>query len=283
MRVLSTLALCSLSTLLSAQLVINEIDYDQPGTDNAEYIELKNIGDTPYPLSTIFVLLYNGSSGLGAQYGSISDPTWPDLAPGDYFVICGNQSLTLNCDYPASSTTNFVQNGPTDAIVLINTNDQIVDMVSYGGSLFGYTEGTGTSQIDTNDQDGISLNRWPDGNDTNDNDADFVVGCPSPGTTNVLDPINCVIIAGISTVETGPTFSVRPTGDDQLRVTMGAQVSGAVSFSVFAADGSLVRQHNVPGQANATWSFSVADRQGQLLLLQANSAKGTFTRRVVVP
>ena len=30
----------------SAQLVINEIDYDQPSTDTAEFIEIKNTGAT---------------------------------------------------------------------------------------------------------------------------------------------------------------------------------------------------------------------------------------------
>ena len=30
----------SLSTILNAQLFINEIDYDQPGTDASEFVEL---------------------------------------------------------------------------------------------------------------------------------------------------------------------------------------------------------------------------------------------------
>jgi len=268
----------------SAQVVINEVDYDQIGTDNAEYIEIKNIGTTVYPMQYLTVLLINGSSGTGVQYASISNPSWQPLAPGAYFVICGNQSLTLNCDHPGPSITNLVQNGPMDAIVLVDVNDNVVDVLSYGGTLPGYVEGTGTTATDTNDQDGISLNRWPDGNDTNDNNADFVVGCPSPGTANVLDSVNCVLVASVASIDAGPSFTVRPSADgSELMVFMGASVSGSVSFSVFAADGALVLQQNVPGQANASWSFSTADRHGQLLFLQANSAKGSFTRRVVVP
>ncbi len=118
----------------------------------------------------------------------------------------------------------------------------------------------------------------------NDNNAVFVVGCPSPGTANVLDSVNCVLVASVASIDAGPSFTVRPSADgSELMVFMGASVSGSVSFSVFAADGALVLQQNVPGQANASWSFSTADRHGQLLFLQANSAKGSFTRRVVVP
>src|SRR4029079_11644454 len=35
----------------SAQVVINEIDYDQPGTDTAEFVELKNVGTISVNLS----------------------------------------------------------------------------------------------------------------------------------------------------------------------------------------------------------------------------------------
>lgn len=285
MRPVLLFAIALIALNASAQVVINEVDYDQIGTDNAEYIEIKNIGTTDYPMQYLTVLLINGSSGAGVQYASISDPSWPALAPSDYFVICGNQSLTLNCDHPGSTVTNLVQNGPMDAIVLVNSNnDEILDVLSYGGTLPGYVEGTGTTATDTNDQDGISLNRWPDGNDTNDNNADFVVGCPSPGTANILDPVNCVIVASVAAIDAGPSFTVRPSADgSELMVFMGASVSGPVSFSVFTADGAMVHQQNVPGQANASWSFSTADRHGQLLFLQANSAKGSFTRRVVVP
>jgi hypothetical protein len=60
------LTLVSLTPALEAAsttLVINEIDYDQPGTDAAEFIELKNVGSSAIGLSGYSVELVNGNGG----------------------------------------------------------------------------------------------------------------------------------------------------------------------------------------------------------------------------
>ena len=44
-------------------LVINEVDYDQPGTDTAEFVELKNTGSSAVDLGELTLELVNGSSG----------------------------------------------------------------------------------------------------------------------------------------------------------------------------------------------------------------------------
>ena len=55
------LALTSCFTLSShAAVVINEIDYDQPGTDRAEFIELFNAGSSAISLDNYTIDLING-------------------------------------------------------------------------------------------------------------------------------------------------------------------------------------------------------------------------------
>jgi hypothetical protein len=48
----------------STTLVINEIDYDQPSTDTAEFLEISNISTAPVNLNGSTVELVNGSDGL---------------------------------------------------------------------------------------------------------------------------------------------------------------------------------------------------------------------------
>ncbi|MGA9534211.1 MAG: hypothetical protein WBR18_15950, partial [Anaerolineales bacterium] len=43
-------------------LVINEVDYDQPGTDMAEFVEIKNTGESAVDLSLATLVLVNGSN-----------------------------------------------------------------------------------------------------------------------------------------------------------------------------------------------------------------------------
>ena len=48
---------------LSTTVVINEVDYDQAGTDAAEYLELKNVSSSAIALDPYVVELVNGASG----------------------------------------------------------------------------------------------------------------------------------------------------------------------------------------------------------------------------
>ncbi|MCO6451230.1 MAG: lamin tail domain-containing protein, partial [Caldilineales bacterium] len=89
-------------------LVINEIDYDQPSTDTAEFVELKNGGANPIDLDPYILQFVNGSG--GALYDSIDLPAIV-LAPGDYFVVCANAATVSNCDLDDGPDTNFIQNG----------------------------------------------------------------------------------------------------------------------------------------------------------------------------
>lgn len=273
-----------LSVTTHAQIVINEVDYDQPSTDNAEYVEIKNIGSTPYPLSGVAVMMFNGSSGTAVEYRNFSNPEWPDLMPGDYFVICGNLSLVLNCDAEVSPATNLIQNGPRDAIALVDVGTmEVLDALSYGGDLEGYTEGTGSTEVDSNSEGLLALSRWPDGNDTDDNDADFTISCPTPGLVNDVELANCGVNTGIAMARNDNSLFIIPSpgGDHLLLYMQGA--AGQVNYQVFTTDGSLVAEQHGLAAEKSTWSLPTNGLHGQLLLIRATTGSGSVTKKVMLP
>jgi len=169
-------------------LVINEIDYDQPGTDTAEFVEIKNTGTEPLNLAGFELVFVNGSG--GSIYNTIALPA-VDLAAGDYFVVCANAATVLGCDLDASPDTNFIQNGSPDAVAL-SFGGVILDTVSYeGNTVAPYTEGSGTGLEDFSGTAFGGISRFPDGVDTDVNNVDLSFRCITPGAPNSADSAGC--------------------------------------------------------------------------------------------
>ncbi len=181
-------------------LVINEIDYDQPGTDTAEFIELKNVSAAPLDLSGFALELVNGTGGGAFVYNTIALPA-VSLAPGDYFVVCANAANTIGCDLDVTPDTNLIQNGSPDAVAL-TAGGTIVDTVSYEGDTGApYTEGSGAGLEDDSSggsggpNENKSISRLPDGVDTDQNNVDFSLRCATPGAANTSDAADCPSVA----------------------------------------------------------------------------------------
>ncbi|MCB9353510.1 MAG: lamin tail domain-containing protein [Lewinellaceae bacterium] len=173
----------SIGVCYPATIVINEVDYDQVDADEMEFVELKNISASAVNLDAYTLELVNGSS--GAVYATVDLPD-VNLAPGDYFVICGNGSTVPNCDFNfTGALADRIQNGAPDAMRLLLNNSIIVDALSYEGSVSGAVEGSGTGLTDNNTTAGVGLSRIPDGNDSDQNNSDFKLSCITPGTANV--------------------------------------------------------------------------------------------------
>jgi len=83
----------SFDTTPPPPLVVNEIDYDQAGTDAAEFIEIRNNGGAPVNLDPIVVELVNGNLGGATVYQTINLPNVV-LPAGAYYVICANNTTT---------------------------------------------------------------------------------------------------------------------------------------------------------------------------------------------
>ena len=186
---LNLLALTSSMALTSnAAIVINEIDYDQPGTDTAEFIELFNSGSSTVSLNNFSIDLINGRD--SSTYRSI-DLSGFNISANDYFVVCGDASLVANCNHSFTTTTGWMQNGAPDAVALYENNN-LLDSLSYEGELQPFTEGTVLSISDSN-TDILSFSRIPTGYDSGDNEFDFQSGCLTPGSANISGVGDCSV------------------------------------------------------------------------------------------
>jgi len=169
-----------------ASVVINEIDYDQPGTDNAEFIELFNSGITTISLDNFSVDLINGSN--SSTYRNI-DLSGFSINSNSYFVICSDASTVANCNYSFTTSNGWFQNGAPDAVGLYE-NSILLDSLSYEGLLSPFTEGGSLTITDSNSET-LSLARITDGIDSNNNALDFQLSCITPGTANLGGSGNC--------------------------------------------------------------------------------------------
>jgi len=191
---IKTLA-CASSVIISsiafnshAAIIINEIDYDQPGTDTAEFIELFNSGGSSISLDNYSIDLINQNS--SSVYRSI-DLSGFSIAASGYFVICGGTGTVSNCDYSFTARNSWFQNGTKDAIALYE-NTTLLDSLSYEGPVAPFTEGDALIAKDNNS--GIlSLARISSGIDTDNNNLDFQLGCITPGSANIAGTGNCSV------------------------------------------------------------------------------------------
>jgi predicted extracellular nuclease len=177
------LALPAAAPAASDTLVINEVDYDQPSTDAAEFLELKNVSGSPINLDPYSVELVNGSNAAAAVvYHTVELPD-VDLAAGDHLLVCTTGATTANCDVRSGSS---IQNGDPDAIAL-RLGEALIDTVSYGGNTVApYTEGAGAVRDTAAGAEGIS--RCPDGTDSDRNSVDFALRPITPGASNSCAP-----------------------------------------------------------------------------------------------
>jgi hypothetical protein len=182
----------------SSRLVINEVDYDQVGTDSAEYIEVFNPSGSSASLAGIQLVLINGSTGVA--YDTIDLSLASSLAGGHYLVIAG-----ATVAVPPSAmkldpvwSTDQIQNGAPDGIALVDSvTHTVLDALSYEGPITAATitdfpaavslvEGTvlATSVADSNTAI-RALCRMPNGQDSNDAATDWTeCATLTPGAAN---------------------------------------------------------------------------------------------------
>jgi Lamin Tail Domain len=160
-----------------ARLVINEVDYDQVGTDADGFVEIHNVGDVAVDLANIDLVAVNG--GDSSEYAR--EQLTGTLSAGGHLAV----AIEL-------------QNGAPDGLALLD-GTTLLDALSYegaitaatiGGQTYNLVEGTvlPTSVEDSNTVAG-SLIRNPDGRDTNDAAADWAFTTTvTRGAANVLTP-----------------------------------------------------------------------------------------------
>ncbi len=147
-----TVALSLSHAALAAPVFINEFHYDNAGTDSGEGLEVAALAGTN--LDNWQLLFYNGSD--GGIYKSLE--------------LSGTISDQDNGYGVLGFAVTGIQNGPADAFALVNPLGNVLDFISYEGSLTA-TEGpaNGLTSLDVGLQElpdsllGLSLQRQGSG------------------------------------------------------------------------------------------------------------------------
>ncbi|HQU72371.1 MAG TPA: FlgD immunoglobulin-like domain containing protein [Calditrichia bacterium] len=185
-RMLWIILVLTLAFSLQAQVYINEVDYDQTGTDTGEFIEL--VGPDNTSLDGYAIELVNGSSGAVYLTIDLTGQAIPadNVSGYGFFVISYDANPVANTDLGVAGFT--IQNGAPDGLVL-KLNGTVVDGFSYEGAITNNADFTAGMAI-TPEESGAdvdnSLGRLTLGFDANNQNQYFAQtpALPSPGEIN---------------------------------------------------------------------------------------------------
>jgi hypothetical protein len=191
----------------NADLIINEVYFDQPGTDTGTETFVEVIapiqGWEDIPLDGYVLRAVNGLNGMDYIYTLDANNT-PTLNGIDFsgtnlndgadglVVVCNIDTaapaLLALCTVPFEGTD--FQNGPDNFV--LEYRGRVIDAVGYGTfTAPAVFVGEGTPKAFSSSGAGKSLSRWPisdpsKDNDTDDNSVDFHLNTPSPAQDNPI-------------------------------------------------------------------------------------------------
>ncbi len=192
------------SPAASSTLVVNEVDYRQPGApDDAEFVEIKNVGTGAIDVAGYDLALVDVNGTVYWRQALAVTPTL--LAAGAYYVLCDDAGRVPGCHraikgwtlQDASDSQSFAN---AVAIILRAGGvraDLLVDSVAYDGVVPGtfngqpWTETLAVSPADDDSDAHLGISRDPDGRDNDANSRDFQLRCVTPGGANTGDKPPC--------------------------------------------------------------------------------------------
>ncbi|WP_417872437.1 T9SS type A sorting domain-containing protein [Xanthomarina gelatinilytica] len=226
-----------ISTISFGQVVINEIDADTPGTDTAEFIELK--GTPGASLNGLVVVLFNGSNDTSYAAYDLDGKT---LDANGFFILA-NTPLISGQDIDLGAS-NSLQNG-ADAVAVFTadetdfpngtapTTTNLVDAIVYGTSdadATGLLTGLGeTVQYDEN------LNSASDSESLQLNAAGTAYETKTP--TFRLE--NNAAVCELSLTSTTAVCDASTTGTDTYTATVDFSGGGTSTYTVTADSGTV--------------------------------------------
>jgi hypothetical protein len=148
------------------------------GTASAanEFVELVNAGTAPVDASGWKVVYRSAAATSDTALFTI--PTGTTIAPGGFFLL-GGAAYAGSATPDATFSTGLAAAG--GAVGVRDGSGALVDSVGYGTATNAFVETTAASAPAA----GQSIARHPDGNDTNDNSADFTIAAtPTPRAAN---------------------------------------------------------------------------------------------------
>lgn len=259
-KCLILLAMCAavLSGGLQAAptVFINEIHYDNAGTDAGEFIEIAGPAGTV--LSGYSIVLYNGANGLSYDTDALSG-TIPNQ---------NNGFGTVSLAYPS----NGIQNGAPDGVALVQ-GATVIQFLSYEGvftATNGPAVGMGSSGIGVTQSgsDAIGLSLQLVGTGTTY--SDFIWSTPaaqSPGAVNAGQTFSGVAGATVSINDVTVVEGNSGTVAAMMTVTATGSHSG-ITFDIAtaddtatAADGDYIAQSQTSvflPAGTTTYTFTVA-------------------------
>ncbi len=168
------------------RVVINELQYDDTSTDNAEFIELYNAEPFAVDISGWIVRASDTVAPPGDDNPDFTIPASTTLAAGGFYVIGQTAVPNVNLVIPNSQLE-----GDNEAYQLLDQNGVVVDTViterNKGPVAVSPAEGgiwgNYSAYFDT-DPMCNALGRWYDGYDTNNNGRDFTSRKATPGASN---------------------------------------------------------------------------------------------------
>lgn len=202
--------LAMLPGLLHAQIVINELVYDDSGAspDDREFLELYNAGSTTVDISGWDIV----TSDAVGEFARDTIPGGSTIAPGGYFVIADATNVP-NVDFDLG----FMDIWPNanNIIELQDQSDAVVDAFAYEINKNNGVEWRTAAQLAetgpagfwgntvTIDSTNQSLSRYLDGRDTNVNGRDFGLIPATPGASNNLPQTGKLALPDPSTFSPG--------------------------------------------------------------------------------
>ncbi|WP_081865125.1 M4 family metallopeptidase [Chondromyces apiculatus] len=176
-------------------LVINEIDYDNIGTDGAEYVEVYNPTGATVDLTGHSLVFING--GDNTAYMTVDLASAGTLTPGQYLVV-GSTAVTTPAGAKkiawSGAQSNRIQNDK-EGVALVR-GSAVLDKLSYeGGITAAIIPGVGTvslvegtvlsSSVADSNTIGLTLGRTPNGQDADNANAEWQVSSTlTPGAAN---------------------------------------------------------------------------------------------------
>lgn len=215
---LTFLGFLVLPRIIFANITINEVFYDAPGSDKGgEWVEIYNDGSQAVDLSS-----YRFSEG-GTNH-KLKSAQGVSTVPALGYAVITNDAVTFK-----SSNPQFGGNLFESSFSLNNTGETIAIK---DGKLIATDQFTYSSALGAN-SDGDSLQKFPDGwkpsKPTPGGENIFVVSAPKPGVSS-LSSKKSVPLATISKLTSKKTSVAKPTGSN-------AKQTAAAVFSGSGGDG----------------------------------------------
>jgi predicted extracellular nuclease len=245
-------------TTPNATVFINEIHYDNVGTDIGEFIEIAGVAGTN--LTGWRIVRYNGANGLVYTTPAATE-TLSGTIPNQ-----SNGFGTVVINYPA----NGLQNGAPDAIALIDNNGTVIQFLSYEGSFTavdGSAAGRTSTDIGVAETDttpvGFSLQLVGSGNVY----EDFTWSAPADDTPGSVNNGQTFAGGGNPTLSlsiTPTTFSeAAGTNAATGTITRSGSNANALTVTLTSSDiseATVIATVEIPaGQDSATFSIAAID------------------------